>query len=119
MGTTSSGKRGEQLASLYLKRKGYAIIANNYRRAHGEVDIIAQDGKTLVFVEVKSRRNRAFGNPVDAVNSVKQKRLQFMARQYLSERDLRQVNVRFDIIEILWGDTAAQSVKIHHVRNAF
>lgn len=119
MRTTSSGRKGEQLAASYLKRKGYAIIANNYRRAHGEVDIIAKDGETLVFVEVKSRKNRAFGNPIDAVNPVKQKRLQFMARQYMAERELCHVNVRFDIVEILWGDTAKQTVKIHHVKNAF
>ena len=75
--------------------------------------------KILVFVEVKSRKNRAFGNPIDAVNPVKQKRLQFMARQYMAERELCHVNVRFDIIEILWGDTAKQAVKIHHVKNAF
>lgn len=119
MGTTSSGRKGEQLAASYLKRKGYAVIANNYRRTHGEVDIIAKDGETLVFVEVKSRKNGAFGNPIDAVNPVKQKRLQFMARQYMAERELCHVNVRFDIVEILWGDTAKQAVKIHHVKNAF
>ena len=83
------------------------------------MDIIAKDGETLVFVEVKSRKNRAFGNPIDAVNPVKQKWLQFMARQYMAERELCHVNVRFDIVEILWGDTAKQAVKIHHVKNAF
>ena len=58
MGTTSSGRKGEQLAASYLKRKGYEVLENNYRRTHGEVDIIAKDGETLVFVEVKSRKNK-------------------------------------------------------------
>ena len=100
------------------------VISAVYDRGEGKgakinVDIIAKDGETLVFVEVKSRKNRAFGNPIDAVNPVKQKRLQFMARQYMAERELCHVNVRFDIVEILWGDTAKQAVKIHHVKNAF
>ena len=79
----SLGRYGEDLACGELRRRGYAILARRFRTRFGEIDIIAREGTTLVFVEVKTRRSAAFGGPMAAVNAAKQRRLVNMARSYL------------------------------------
>src|SRR5438309_11157615 len=80
------GKWGEDLACRELERRGYAIIARRYRRRGGEVDIIARDGPTLVFVEVKARESRAFGEAAEAVTMVKRRRIVQLAMDYVARR---------------------------------
>lgn len=72
MGTTTFGREGENLAKVYLEKKGYKFLDRNFKRIHGEVDLIMMDGDVIVFVEVKSRHNRKYGDPIEAVNKYKQ-----------------------------------------------
>src|SRR2546423_14289324 len=94
------GKTGEDLACGELERRGYAIIARRYRRRGGELDIIARDGGTLVFVEVKSRQDHAFGDGADAVNGLKQRRMARLAIEYVMRHRLTDSPCRFDVVSI-------------------
>lgn len=95
------GKRGEAIAIRFLKEKGYRILLTNYICKMGEMDIIAQDKDTLVFIEVKTRTSTAFGPPQLAVNSTKQVQLSKVALYFLKERRLEDVKARFDVVAIL------------------
>ena len=110
------GKVGEIIATNYLKQKGYKIIANNYKNPIGEIDIIAQDKNYLVFVEVKTRISRAFGDPAEAVNYFKQQKIRQVATMYLKQHNLLQTNCRFDVVAIL-GQNGDEDVR--HIENAF
>lgn len=110
------GKIGEIIATNYLKQKGYKIIANNYKNPIGEIDIIAQDKNYLVFVEVKTRISRAFGDPAEAVNRFKQQKIRQVATMYLKQHNLLQTNCRFDVVAIL-GQNGDEDVR--HIENAF
>ena len=94
------GKSGEDLAVAALERLGYAILARRYRTNHGEIDIIARDGDTLVFVEVKARAGDDCGTAAEAVTRHKQRRLASMASDYLARNDLSEVACRFDVVAI-------------------
>jgi len=97
-----SGQYGEERACAYLRRQGYAIIERNWRSRFGEVDIIARDGETLVFVEVKSRTGAGFGGPEAALTPQKRRRIVATARAYLSE--VRpELAVRFDLVALRPG----------------
>ncbi len=109
------GDRGEDLAVRFLKNKGFKILKRNYTAPVGEIDIIARDGSTLVFVEVKARKGERFGLPVEAVDHRKRQKLSSVAMHYLS--GLReQPRARFDIVGILVGEDGE---KIEHVEDAF
>lgn len=109
------GKKGEALAYYYLKNKGYKIIAKNYKNFLGEIDIIAKDKDYIVFVEVKTRMSRAFGDPLEAIDETKQFKIRQVATMYLKERRLLEVNCRFDVLAVL-GDNIDD---IRHIENAF
>ncbi len=109
------GKKGEALATTYLKNKGYKIIANNYKTKIGEIDIIAQIDNTIVFVEVKTRTSSAFGDPLEAINYQKQRKIRNVATYYLKSKGLLDTNCRFDAIAVLGDDEAS----IRHIENAF
>jgi len=94
------GKSGEELAVLELERRGYAILARRYRTRHGEIDIVACDGDTTVFVEVKARATAEFGTAAEAVTWRKQQRLASMARVYLARNGLIDRPCRFDVVAI-------------------
>ena len=96
----SLGKHGEDLACRELRRRGYAVLARRYRTRWGEIDIVARDGDTLVFVEVKTRRSTGFGGPVAAVNYGKQRRLINMARSYLLGLHGPEPPCRFDVVGV-------------------
>jgi putative endonuclease len=99
------GRMGEDLACAELARRGYAIVARRYRRRGGELDIIARDGRTLVFVEVKARRGRTFGEGAEAVTGCKQRRIAKLARDYVTRNRLHDCPCRFDVVSIrLDGD---------------
>jgi putative endonuclease len=110
------GERGENLAAKHLRNKGYKILARNFRCAVGEIDIIARDGKTLVFVEVKTR---AYNDPTpeDQVNAGKQHQLTKAGKFYLSRYGLPQPPARFDVVAIVWPQ--AKDAIIRHIPNAF
>ena len=107
------GNKAEDKAANFLKKQGYKIIERNYTLPLGEVDIIAQKGKTIAFVEVKYRKNADdFGGPVAAVNKAKQKRIINAALSYIKTKKPAFDTLMFDIIAIS-GD------KIEHIQNAF
>ena len=94
------GKLGENLACKYLQNQGYKIIGRNFEARQGEIDIIALDGKEMVFIEVKTRSNVTYGKPVEAVNEIKQKHLIKTIEYYIYKRHLENEFIRIDIIEI-------------------
>jgi putative endonuclease len=113
------GDEGEELAVVLLKSKGYKIIERNYRYGKGEIDIIAKDPEDgfTVFVEVKSRKNLNFGEPEYAITKSKIKQLKKMAELYLYDKNIEELNCRFDVIAILF-DTNKKPI-INHYENAF
>src|ERR1700694_5895123 len=94
------GKTGEDLECGELERRGYAIVARRYRRRGGELDIIARDGETTVFVEVKARQDLAFGNGSEAVGFVKRRRMAEVAMDYVLRNHLSESPCRFDVVSI-------------------
>ena len=108
-------RRGEALAALLLRCKGYRIAARNWRCALGEVDIIAWQGETLVFVEVKARRDRALGAPEEAVTPAKRQRLVRLAQAYLASRGGTCPPCRFDVVAV----EGRVLPRVRHLRNAF
>ena len=91
---------GEDLACGELHRRGYAVLARRYRTRHGEIDIVARQGETIVFVEVKARRGDAYGGGADAVTMWKQQRIARMAADYLARRALLDSPCRFDVVTV-------------------
>ncbi len=111
------GQLGEDLACRHLERRGYAILARRYRRRGGEIDIIARDGPTIVFVEVKTREGQAFGAGADAVTQLKRRRIVQMARDYVMRYHANECPCRFDVVSI---DVAAEGEPaIELFQNAF
>lgn len=94
------GKTGEDLACRELKRRGYAIVARRYRQRGGELDIVARDGRTLVFVEVKAREGRSFGQAAEAVTALKRRRIVQLAMDYMLRHRLADCPCRFDVVSI-------------------
>jgi len=94
------GKSGEDRAVVELERRGYAILARRYRTAHGEIDIIAKDGETTVFVEVKARATPEFGTAAEAVTPRKQRQMIRMAMEYLTFNRLANIPCRFDVVTL-------------------
>jgi putative endonuclease len=96
----SLGKMGEDLASAELQRRGYAVIARGYRTKYGEIDIVARDDETTVFVEVKTRAGDEFGGAAAAVTAWKQRRVALMAIDYLARHSLHDTPCRFDVVTV-------------------
>lgn len=94
------GAAGEAAAETFLCRSGFKILVRRYRCRYGEVDLVARDRDTLVFIEVKTRRSTAFGNPAQAVTPEKQRHISRVALHYLREIGNPQIPVRFDIVEV-------------------
>lgn len=111
------GAVGEAIAVTFLKGRKYSIIARNFRCKCGEIDIIARDGRTIVFVEVKTRRTKAFGVPQLAVTPFKQRQISKAALTWLAHNKLQDSGARFDVIAILQPDHAVP--EIEHIQNAF
>ncbi|HEX4129780.1 MAG TPA: YraN family protein [Pirellulales bacterium] len=112
------GARGEDAAARYLRGHGYRILARGKRSRMGEIDIVARDGRTLVFVEVKTRTDRAHGHPVEMVHVDKQRRLTRLALGYMKRYRLLEQPARFDIVAITWPADAPQP-QIEHFKHAF
>lgn len=111
------GQEGEAKAEQYLRRKGYRIVAKNIRSSIGELDLIAEDGPVLVFIEVKARQTEQFGGAIHAVHQRKQKKLIQLASQYLARHHLSDRICRFDVVLLQGADTAASTIR--HIQNAF
>ena len=113
------GKLGEDLACRELQRRGYAIVARRFRVRSGELDIVARDGGTLVFVEVKARAGRRFGEAAEAVTPMKQLRLTRLASEYLVRQHLPECACRFDVVAIHFDDIDDRTPDIQVIQNAF
>lgn len=115
--SSERGRRGEELAAAYLTRHGYRIIQQNYRVSCGEVDIIAYDKDTLVFVEVKTRTGAGFGAPAEAVTYRKRQQISKTALVYLSQQRLLNGPARFDVVAVLLINGAVPHIELF--KNAF
>jgi len=96
----ATGRRGEEVAAAYLAKAGYEILARNWRCPLGELDIVAREGDTLVFVEVRSRRTAGFGAPEESVGFAKQQQLSRLAACYLNRHGLANIPARFDVAAV-------------------
>jgi len=111
------GRLGEELAAQHLQRQGYVILKRNYRCQYGEVDIIAQDGQRTAFVEVRTRTGSAFGTPEESVTLRKQERLATVARSYLEEKELGEIDWGIDVVAVEFRpDGVLQRIEL--IRNA-
>lgn len=116
-GRQAFGQAGETEAERRLRRAGYRILARNLRTSLGELDLVAESGDLLVFVEVKSRRSGAYGGGLHAVDARKQARMVRLAAQYLARHRIRDRCCRFDVI-VCEGDLD-RPLAIEHLENAF
>ncbi|MEO5359957.1 MAG: YraN family protein [Nitrospirota bacterium] len=113
--TLFTGKYGEWLAARHLKKGGYIILERGYKNPLGEIDIIAMDGEQLVFVEVKTRTSDEFGEPCEAIDYKKKKKIINTARLYLKQHGCTPA-VRFDLIGI---SLFAKPRKLEHIKDIF
>ena len=111
------GERGEALAARYLKRNGYTILERNAHIGRFEIDIIAQEGDTTAFVEVKTRASAGTVRPEENVNRQKQQRIISAARRYITEKDNSDMYYRFDIVAIILPDKGRPEITLF--RDAF
>lgn len=118
MSNVSLGRAGETQAVQYLQRSGYRVVARNVRARFGEIDVVAWDGRTLCFVEVKSRTSRRFGLPEEALTAWKRQRLIRLAQWYLQGHPvLKPARVRFDVLALLACDGEAPQARL--IKGAF
>jgi len=111
-----TGKEGEEIAAAFLEQRGYRIVAKNFRSRYGEIDLIAWDQETLVFIEVKSRSSDLFGGPVGGVNHRKQVKIGLVAAGFIQKERLWSSPCRFDIVSIV-GQPGQTTVGL--LQNAF
>lgn len=116
--TVPLGLRGERYAAKWLKRQGMKIVAGGSRSRYGEIDIVAVDGQTVVFVEVKTRASDAGGSPAEAVDGKKQQHLVQSALAFLKMHNLLEYRARFDVVALTWPEGARKPV-VQYVPNAF
>lgn len=115
----SLGRRGELAAEQLLRAKGYKIIAHGEKDQLGEIDLIAVDGRIVVFIEVKTRSSEYHGHPADQVDEQKQRQLTRAALRFRSRRGLLEEAGRFDVIAVWWPADAPEPNHIEHYINAF
>ncbi len=109
------GKQGEKLAYTFLRKKGYEILATNFRYEKTEIDIVCKTGKTIVFVEVKTRSTDAHGHPEEAVDAKKQDKIVRAAERFIEVHDMLG-DIRFDVVSIIFD---GKKKKVAHIRDAF
>lgn len=108
------GDEGEEKAVQFLREQGYTILERNYRFQYGEIDIVAQEGEELVFVEVKTRESSEYGSPEDALTEIKEERIRTAAEGYYFEHQLENQPCRIDFIGVL---RRGDGFEIHHIKN--
>ncbi len=106
------GARGEALAWNFLKKSGYSIVEKNYRTRFGEMDVIAEKEGSLIFIEIKTRRNHHFGLPAEAVDWRKRRKMIQVAESYLQQKKMENREARFDILSITWDGTTEPHFEI-------
>jgi putative endonuclease len=111
------GRKGERIACRFLMRQGFDILARRYQGRYGELDIVAFEQETLVFIEVKTRASLDFGEPHEFVDWQKQQTLRRTAEQFIADNNLVDYSYRFDIVSVLIPKAAKQQVSLY--RNAF
>jgi putative endonuclease len=111
------GRRGERVACLFLLRHGFDVLVRRFRGRYGEIDLIALDGETLVFIEVKTRSTSDYGDPWEFVGWEKQQNLRRTAEEFIARHDLGRYAYRFDIVGVLAPGSPEESVSLY--RNAF
>ncbi|MFW6134934.1 MAG: YraN family protein [Elusimicrobiota bacterium] len=111
------GRKGEDIAVKYLKKKKYKILTQGFRFLRGEIDIIAYDRDTLVFIEVKTRRNKEYGLPEESVTPKKQNQIKKIALGFLMKYNLENTDCRFDVISLLLDKEKKPSLR--HIKDAF
>lgn len=111
------GDRGEKLAQAFLRSKGYRILETNYRRREGEIDIIAQHGGCVAFVEVRARRGGEFGSPEESVTEAKKRRLVLLAEGYLQGHEGLPAQWRIDVVAIVF-DQRGRVSRLELIENA-
>ena len=111
------GKTGERIACRHLMRRGFDVLARRFRTAQGEVDLVAIENETLVFLEVKTRSTREFGDPAEFVGWQKQQSLRLAGEEFIARHDLGRYPYRFDVVEVVAPGTRNQEIVLH--RNAF
>lgn len=111
------GKAGEKVALRYLKDNKYKIVAANFRLFRGEIDIVAYDKRTLVFIEVKTRKSTDFGLPEESVTGAKQEQIKKIAQGFLTKNNLHETECRFDVVSITLDESKGYSIR--HIKNAF
>ncbi len=97
------GSAGEDLAAAEYERRGYEVLARNWRCREGELDLVLRSGATVVFCEVKARSTLAFGSPFEAVTAAKRRRIRLLATRWLQESGVRAGELRFDVVGVLDG----------------
>jgi putative endonuclease len=107
------GILGENLAVEELTRRGYAILERRYRTRYGEIDIVAEDQGTIVFVEVKAREDLTFGTAAEAVTPVKQRKVASRAVEYLARKHVTDRPCRFDVVAVDWAGTPEQTITVY------
>jgi putative endonuclease len=122
MKTQRKGERGEDQAVAHLEERGLVVVERNWRAGNaqrGELDIIARDGKTLCFIEVKARTSTLLGQPQEAVTPAKQRQISRLANAYVSNHNLDDVPCRFDVIEVWLSPHEATPGRIQWHKGAF
>jgi len=114
----SLGRRGEEAAAAYLKRRGCKVLARSDRLRPGELDLVMLDGRTIVFVEVKTRQTQEAGHPSEFVDEAKQRRLSRLAVTFLKRHRLLERPARFDVVAVTWPE-GRRKPEIEHFPNAF
>ena len=115
--TTQLGRKGERLAARFLKKHGYRLLQRNYTCPRGEIDLVALDGEEVVFVEVRTRTDDAFGDPAESVTSKKRRQVSSVALDYARRKKLADQPMRFDVVTVLFG--RSDQPRIELFRDAF
>ena len=113
-----TGKKGEEVALSFLRKKGYKILDRNFRCGFGELDIVAEKNNQIIFIEVRSCRSLNFGSPQESLNYFKKKRLTRLALFYLTSHNLKNVFCRFDVVAVVFEEGSKIS-SINLIKNAF
>src|ERR1700759_3632458 len=110
------GELGERIAERWLRRQGWRVVQRRFRNGHRDIDLVVERDGTVVFVEVKARRGARFGDPVEAVNWMKQKELSKSASVWIDRHGRPSESYRFDVVGVL---VEGERVRVRHVPNAF
>jgi len=111
------GQQGEAFVCKYLCGEGYRILEKNYSNRYGELDIIAKEAGELCFIEVKTRSDRSYGDPLESITRFKRNSLIRMAKMYMADHDIENMNARFDVVAVLGNPVDEPKLEI--IKNAF